>query len=366
MSKVGLIFGGRSAEHLVSVRSARTVRDGLLEAGHQVVPLGISPDGARVAPAVAASALDGEIHALPSSPGAGAKTLLTIADASLDVVFPIVHGTYGEDGTLQGLCEMLDLPYVGPNVAASAVAMDKVLAKAALFAAGVPVVEYRSVTRAAFASEPSRVQDQAALLGFPLFVKPSVGGSSVGVRRVSRPEDLADAIQFALTFHDVALIEREVKGRELECAVMGYRPLEASTIGEIVPGRDFYDYEDKYVSDGAQLLAPAPLDESQMTQLRELALRACDAIGADGMARVDFFLEPDGRVYVNEINTLPGFTRISMFPRLWDLSGVPLAALVDRLLRAAILRHENKKSLDAALLDFVAGVSARVEKSGME
>lgn len=366
MAKVGLIFGGRSAEHLVSVRSARSVRDGLVEAGHSVVPLGIAPDGTLVATEIAEAALAGHLHVLASPVEGGAKTLLAMAESLLDVVFPIVHGTYGEDGTLQGLCEMLDLPYVGPNVAASAVAMDKVLAKAALSAAGVPVVEYRSVTREAFEADANRLHDEVATLGYPLFVKPSVGGSSVGVRRVTRPQDLNQAIEFALRFHDVALIEREVKGRELECAVMGYRPLSASTIGEIVPGREFYDYEDKYVSDGAKLLAPAPLAPSQDGELRELAIRACHAIGADGMARVDFFLQADGRIYVNEINTLPGFTRVSMFPRLWELSGAPLPALVDHLLRAAFARHENKKGLDEALRGFVEGVKTRVEKAGME
>lgn len=366
MAKVGLIFGGRSVEHLVSVRSARSVHEGLVAAGHDVIPLGISANGAWVPADVATAALAGELHRLPEPSPAAARSIAAVADVDIDAVFPIVHGTYGEDGTLQGFCEMLDLPYVGPNVAASAVAMDKVLAKAALFAAGIPVVEYRTLSGEAYARDPRQAREHAERLGYPLFVKPSVGGSSVGIRRVTQAQDLNAAIEFALTFHDVVLLEREVKGRELECAVLGYRPLSASTIGEIVPGHDFYDYEDKYIHDGAQLLAPAPLEESQMSQLRELAIASCQAVGADGMARVDFFLDEDGRVYVNELNTLPGFTRISMYPRLWDLSGVPLPELTDRLLQAAIARHQNKKGLDQALRAFVEDSQSRVERQGME
>lgn len=366
MAKVGLIFGGRSVEHLVSVRSARTVRDGLRDAGHEVMPLGISANGALVPSEEAEAALAGKFHRLPEPSSKDARSIATLADAAVDLVFPIVHGTYGEDGTLQGLCEMLDLPYVGPNVAASAVAMDKVLAKAALFAAGIPVVEYRTLSKESFERDERLAKEHAERLGYPIFVKPSVGGSSVGIRRVTQAEDLRSAIEFAFTFHDVVLLEREVKGRELECAVLGYRPLSASTIGEIVPGHDFYDYEDKYINDGAQLLAPAPLEESQASQLRTLAISSCQAIGADGMARVDFFLDADGRVYANEINTLPGFTRISMYPRLWELSGVPLPELTDRLIQSAFARHQNKKGLDKALRAFVENTQSSVERSGME
>lgn len=364
MTNVGLVFGGRSVEHLVSVQSARSVAEGLKQAGHEVIPLGIAEDGAFVPREKAEAALRGEVDALAPEGRPIPETLRHLLEAKVDVIFPIVHGTWGEDGTLQGLCEMLDLPYVGANVAASAIAMDKALTKKVLEAAGVPVVEYRLVTKAAFEADPEAALRPLLELPFPLFLKPSVGGSSVGVRRVAKEEELREAMAFALSFHDVVLVERGVKGRELECSVLGFGALEASCIGEIVPGREFYDYEDKYISDGATLIAPAELDEGVTAELRALAVEAFAAIGGDGMARVDFFLEEGPRggertLYVNEINTLPGFTRISMYPRLWGLSGRPLPALVDRLVQLATERHAARRRFDAAIRGFVDGINAR-------
>lgn len=346
MARVGLVFGGRSVEHLVSVRSARTVKEGLEGAGHEVVPLGIAEDGVWLPVEAGRKALAGSAKALTSPGGALAPSVRALLDAGVDVVFPIVHGTYGEDGALQGLCEMLDLPYVGAGVAASAVAMDKFLAKKLFESAGLPVVPWWSVR------SPADVASIDAPA--PLFVKPSVGGSSVGCRKVDRREDLADAVAFALRFDDRALVEKAVKAREIEVAVLGGAKLEASAVGEIVPGKDFYDYEDKYLKEDAKLLAPAPLDEATTAKVRALAIDAFAAVGGYGMARVDFFLV-DQTLYINEINTLPGFTSVSMYPRLWGLAGVPLPKLCGRLVEVALERHAARKRMDEGIRQFVGG-----------
>lgn len=356
--RVGVIFGGRSVEHRVSVRSARSVAAGLHEAGHEVAALPIGEDGGWVERSIGERALAGELDAIPAAGGPVAPTLSRLLDDPPEVVFPIVHGTWGEDGTLQGLCEMLDLPYVGAGVAASAVAMDKLLAKRALSAAGLPVVDFEGVTRAGFEADSERFLERCARLGTPLFVKPSVGGSSVGIRKLGDPSGLAAAIEFALRFDDAVLVERGVPGRELECAVLGYRKLAASAVGEIVPGRDFYDYHDKYITDGAELLAPAELPAGVAERVRALAVEAFAALGGSGMARVDFFYRSGdpaegGGLWINEINTLPGFTSISMYPRLWALSGLPLPSLVDRLVDVALRRHRDRHRLDAGIKEWL-------------
>jgi len=327
-----------------------------------VVALGISEDGGWADRGISEATLAGEIDAIEPLGLPVASTLHHLTNEPPEVVFPIVHGTWGEDGTLQGLCEMLDLPYVGAGVTASAVAMDKVAAKRALAAAGVPVVEYAAVRRAGFEADPAAFAEEAARLpGPPWFVKPSVGGSSVGVKKVSDRADLEVAIAFALRFDDAVLVERGVAGRELECAVLGHRELAASEIGEIVPGRDFYDYEDKYLTDGAELIAPATLAPGVKERLQETAVAAFAALGGSGMARVDFLLEVNESsgetAYVNEINTLPGFTSISMYPRLWGLSGVPLAELTDRLVTHALERHADRRRLDDGIKEFLSSLA---------
>jgi D-alanine-D-alanine ligase len=358
VARVGVIFGGRSVEHQVSINSARTVAAGLRQAGHRVTALGIAQDGGWLDPAAAAAVLDGGARSMAplGVPIAGTLRHLVAAAAELDVLFPIVHGTWGEDGTLQGLCEMLDLPYVGAGVTASAVAMDKLATKRQLQAAGLPVVDHLATSRRDFAAGAPAFLRRAEALPPPLFVKPSVGGSSVGVRRVDSLAGLAAAVEFALRFDDAVLVERGIVGRELECAVLGYRELEASAVGEIVPGNDFYDYADKYLQDTARLLAPAALDAALTARLRGLAVDACAALGIAGLARVDFLLAPEGELYVNEINTLPGFTSISMYPRLWELSGLPLPALVDRLVAIARERHADRRRLDDGIKSFLAGL----------
>jgi D-alanine-D-alanine ligase len=378
MARVGVVFGGRSVEHEVSVRSARTVVRGLIEAGHEVVPLGIGPDGRWIDGDTSASALSGELSRLPTaaggsdadsdagtfagtSAGGGAvlDSLSHLLGAFPEVIFPIVHGTWGEDGTLQGFFEILDLPYVGAGVTASALAMDKLLAKRQLDAEGLPVLPWRGIRREDFEADPGAFAAECGELGYPLFVKPSVGGSSVGVRKVPDPACFESSVRFALRFDDSVLVERAVAGgRELECAVLGYRRLEASELGEIVPGNEFYDYEDKYLTDDARLIAPAELEPEESDRLRDLACRAFAALGGTGLARVDFLKEvgDDGAVWINEINTLPGFTEISMYPRLWGVSGLPLPDLVDRLVTVALERHRDRKRLDEGIKEWLAGL----------
>jgi D-alanine-D-alanine ligase len=356
MTTVGLIFGGRSVEHKVSVRSARTIARALRDAGHAVTALGIGPDGGWVPAATARAAIDGELDALPPGGRPVLRTLAPLLESGADVLFPIVHGTWGEDGTLQGLCEMLDLPYVGAGVTASALAMDKVFCKQVLAAAGIPVVDAEVVTRAAYEADAAAALRPCERLSPPLFVKPSVGGSSVGVTKVAARDALAAAVAEALRFDDRCLVERGVVGRELECAVLGLQTIEASAVGEIVPDKEFYDYADKYLEDGAQLLAPAPLDPAMTERIRATAAAAFAAIGGWGMARVDFLLGAGGELFVNEINTLPGFTDISMYPRLWGLSGLPLPALVGRLVAIAVERHADQARLDQGIKGWIAAL----------
>ena len=352
--RVGLVFGGRSVEHQVSVRSARTVGAALEQAGHEVLPLPIGPDGGWLAPELGRRALVGEIESLPAAEVAVRATLSRLVEAEVDVIFPLVHGTFGEDGTLQGLCEMADLPYVGADVTASAVAMDKLLAKKILAAAGIPVVDYESVSRLEFAADAEKVLARVGRLGPPpLFVKPSVGGSSVGVVKVESADRLGSSIAQALALDDNALVELSIEGRELECAVLGYPEVAASVLGEIRPGHEFYDYADKYLEDGAEILCPAELDDQLAARIRAAAAAAFAAIGGTGMARVDFLLAGE-RFWINEINTLPGFTSISMYPMLWEASGVAPVELVDRLVRAALARHADRRALDQRIRAWLA------------
>ncbi len=344
--RVGLVFGGRSTEHQVSIRSARTVAAALARAGHIVVPLGISVDGCWIDESTSTGVLTSNTETIAAVDSPIQPTLRHLLEARLDAVFPLVHGTWGEDGTMQGLFEMVDLPYVGADVAASAIAMDKIQCKRLLEAVGVRTVESVALDRRRWDADSEACIVDIVQMGRPLFVKPAIGGSSVGVRKVVQPGELSEAIEFAFGFCDRILVERGIVGRELEVAVLGYRKLEASPVGEIVPGKDFYDYEDKYLSDSAKLEAPAALDEATSDTLRGIALRAFAAIGGNGMARVDFLLGGEGDIYVNEINTLPGFTSISMYPRLWELGGVPIDRLVDRLVEIARRRHNDRRRLN--------------------
>lgn len=359
-----MVFGGRSAEHRVSVQSARTVAAALHEAAFEVLPVGIAQDGRWTDEEAARTALDGAVNELPpagpSGSLGGGSTMASVARrlaelSPVDAFFPIVHGTWGEDGTLQGLFEMLDVPYVGTGVTTSAVCMDKVLCKQVLHAAGIPVVPWVTVTRAAWTADADEVASRCAFLGVPAFVKPAVGGSSVGVRKVTEPGELRDAIEHGLHFDDKVLVEIGVVGRELECSVLGHGTLEASGVGEIVPGKDFYDYRDKYIDDGAELIHRAELADGVEDELRHLAVAAFQAVGGSGMARVDFLLDDEGPK-INEINTLPGFTSISMYPKLWHGAGVPIAELVTRLVDCAERRHADQRRIDQGIKDWIASL----------
>jgi len=355
--RVGLVFGGRSVEHRVSVSSARTIAAALVAAGHEVVALGIGPDGCWVESSDGEAALNGEIDALQAVGGRIQDSLHHLLDANIEVLFPVVHGTWGEDGTLQGLCEMLDLPYVGADVSASAISMDKLQCKRVLLSCGISVVDFESVTAAEIEESMQECLARLQRLPVPLFVKPSCGGSSVGVKRVDRREDLGQALEFALQFDDAVVVEKEIRGRELECSVLGDETLEASAVGEVVPGNDFYDYEDKYLQDEADLKLPADLPEALAAEVRATAIRAFAAVGGGGMARVDFLADKEA-LYVNEINTLPGFTRISMYPKLWGLSGLPLPDLVHRLVEIGVARHERRRQLDRGIKRWLAEVGS--------
>lgn len=351
--RVGLIFGGRSVEHRVSLSSARSVATALARSGHEVLPMAVAQDGCWLDPATSAAALEPGVGALEPLGLPIAPTLRHLLASPAEILFPLVHGTWGEDGTLQGLCEMIDLPYVGAGVAASAVGMDKELSKRIWRQQEIPVVRDEVVVRADLGGDWAALRERLAPLGLPVFVKPCVGGSSVGVRRVDRAKDLMEVLEWALQFDDRLLVEHAVVGRELECAVLGYRRLRASAIGEIVPSQEFYDYDDKYVLDAAGLHAPAEIAEELADRLREIAVRAFAAIGGWGMARVDFLVGPGDEIHVNEVNTLPGFTSISMYPKLWEAAGFPLPSLVDRLIQIAVRRHHDRTALDRGIKEWL-------------
>jgi D-alanine-D-alanine ligase len=276
---------------------------------------------------------------------------LRLLDGSTDVVIPILHGPFGEDGTIQGLCEMLDLPFVGCSLAASAVTIDKVLSKRVLAQAGLPTPRFVAVTATEWTRQRAAATARCAELPLPLFVKPARLGSSVGISKVRDHRALAAAIDQALAYDDLVIVEEGIPGREIEVAVLAGDPPFASVPGEIVPGHEFYNYADKYLDDACQLLAPAPLASGQVEEAKRLALAAFAALSCDGMARVDFLLDQrDGRFLVNELNSIPGFTPISMFPRLLGLSGVPYPELLDRLITLALERHARRRRFAEAAL----------------
>jgi D-alanine-D-alanine ligase len=348
-----VLFGGRSVEREVSRISARTIVGALDPAKYEVVPLAVGQDGRFLSPAdsgrLLASGrmpekfLAGEKAAAP--PGE-AIVPAEIGPSRADVVIPIIHGTTGEDGTLQGFLEFLGIPYVGAGVAGSAIGMDKAIFKSLLHDAAIPTTRFLALSPRE--REGVRGEQWAPHLAFspPLFVKPSNGGSSVGVTKVKAWSDLDAAIDLAFRYDDRILIEEGIDARELECAVLGNDDPKASIVGEVVPGREFYDYDDKYREDNAQLKIPAPVSDVISDEVRRLAIAAFRAAGISGMARVDFFLERGtDRVLVNELNTLPGFTAISMYPKLWEATGLPLPRLLDELIRLAIERKQMRDRL---------------------
>jgi len=355
MISVGILFGGRSGEHDVSLQSAASVINALDPAKYEIVPIGITHEGHwRVgsgALQLLAEVLETGAPVTPSADPTGPK-LLPLASAhsptkelpSLDVVFPVLHGTFGEDGTVQGLLELADVSYVGAGVLASATGMDKDVMKRLFRDAGLPVVPWELILRADWESHPGIVRKRIEKgLRYPLFVKPVNMGSSVGISKVHDRRELAAALNLAAQFDRKLLVENGIDAREIECSVLGNDHPQASVPGEVVPVNEFYDYEAKYIKEGSELVIPARLTARQIKQVREVAIRAFQAVDGAGMGRVDFLLDrKTGKVYLNEINTIPGFTSISMYPKLWEASGLPYPRLLDRLIELALERHWEK------------------------
>ncbi len=356
--RVGVIFGGRSGEHEVSLMSAQSVMQAMDRDKYEVVPIGITRDGHWIASGDPLRALiEGNPQlAAPAAllPQPGTRSLVPMGPAKtsalgeIDVFFPVLHGPYGEDGTVQGLLELAGVPYVGAGVAASAVGMDKALMKALFRQAGLPVVDYTVVTAAQWRLDPAAVRDRVGgQIGFPCFVKPANLGSSVGVSRVSGSADLDDALAEAFGYDLKVLVERAAQGcREVEVSVLGNDFPEASIPGEIVPAADFYDYRSKYLDERSELIIPARISAAAAGRVQSMALDAFRAIDGAGLARVDFFVHKETEeIWVNEINTMPGFTRISMYPKLWEASGLPYPQLIDRLIELALERHAQRARL---------------------
>ena len=393
--RVGILFGGRSGEHEVSLLSAASVLNAIDKTKYEVVPIGITKDGRWLTAEHAERLLKGEKHAserphtaqpaplragdpeatpgaallaagesvvVPPEPArrdAGLAPFQTDASAlrrasdraiNVDVIFPVLHGTFGEDGTIQGLLELADIAYVGAGVLGSSAGMDKDIMKSLFRAAGLPIVKHVTVLRGQFEREPKKVQKQVeSKLKYPVFVKPANLGSSVGISKVHDREELGPAIAEAAKFDRKIVIEEGVggkknKAREIECAVLGNDDPKASVAGEIVPCKEFYDYDAKYLVEGSEAVIPAQLTKTEMKTVQRLAIAAFQAVDCTGLARVDFLMDPKSRkIFVNEINTMPGFTAISMYPKMWVASGVPYPELIDRLIQLGIERHEDKK-----------------------
>jgi D-alanine-D-alanine ligase len=351
--RVGIVYGGRSVEHEVSIASATSIREALDPSRYELTLIAIAQDGRwRLgAPgALPATAVGGEEVTLPAVPGQ--RTLVSVASgapaAELDVIVPIVHGSGGEDGSLQGFLELAGVPYVGAGVLGSALQMDKEVAKRLLRAEDIPVVPWISATAAELERNPGDVVDRALrAIGLPCFVKPANSGSSVGIHKAASRAELESALADAARYDTKLLVEQAMNAREIEVAVLGNDAPEASVPGEIVPRADWYDYEAKYVDESTELIVPAALDEAQVAEVQQLALRSFRALEGAGLARVDFFLDREtGRFYVNELNSLPGFTEVSMYPRLWQASGLPYPALLDRLIELAIERGRIRQGLE--------------------
>ncbi|MDL1948490.1 D-alanine--D-alanine ligase [Acidobacteria bacterium ACD] len=357
--RVGVVFGGPSREHGVSFLSGRCLLSNLPADRYEPLPVFVGKDGLWHGPSASAAEMDRQLGRpprdllldgiRPSDPAAPADEVVAsfrsaFEEGRPDVLFPIAHGTFGEDGAWQGLFESLSIPYVGCGVTASAVGMDKAVMKAVLGAAGLPQVDYFAFSRSDWGRPRRRdlLFERVEELGFPVFVKPACAGSSVGVSKVKSFADLGPAVEAALELDERGIVEEGVDAREIECSVLEGEdggPTEASLPGEIVPGHEFYDYEDKYIDDRSRSVIPAELPASTREEVRRLAVAAFDALGGAGFARVDFFLERGtGRVLLNELNSLPGFTPISMFPKMWEATGLALPDLLDRLVRSAFQR----------------------------
>lgn len=358
--RVGVVFGGRSGEHEISLLSARSVVAALDRSKYDLTLLGIDRDGRwrhleeaefQQLTSAALPVVQDQGDEVAPLPVAAEPDFIERARhtplARLDVVFPVLHGPYGEDGCVQGLLELADLPYVGAGLLGSAVGMDKDVQKRLLRDAGLPLLPFFVTTRGALERDPGLAARQAEQLGYPVFVKPANLGSSVGVSKVDTPDELAAAVADAASYDEKIVLERGIAAREIECAVLGNADPIASIPGEIRPNAEFYSYEAKYVDgDGASLLIPAELSPEQTRHVQELSIRVFQVLEGAGMARVDFLLDRnDGGLYVNELNSIPGFTTISMYPKLWEHSGLAYPALLDRLIELALERHARRRRL---------------------
>jgi D-alanine-D-alanine ligase len=360
--RVGLLFGGRSVEHDVSIVSARSILGALDRSRYDVSLLAVDPDGhwhLASANVALTAAKDAETVFLPATPGsttlvaadreAGSATAVLGEAARLDVVIPIIHGRGGEDGSLQGLLELAELPYVGSGVLSSAIQMDKDVAKRLLSAAGLPVTPWLTfhdaeLERRGLPGAAERVEEE---LGLPVYVKPANSGSSIGISRAETRAEVVAALARARRYDRKVVVESAIDAREIEVAVLGNDAPEASVPGEIRARTAFYDFEAKYCDDATELVIPAPLDEAQSSALRDTAVRAYRTLEAEGMARVDFLMDrASGQFYVNELNSLPGFTAGSMYPKLWEATGLPYPALLDRLIELALERHDRRAKLE--------------------
>jgi D-alanine-D-alanine ligase len=370
--RIGILFGGRSGEHEISLLSAASILKSIDKTKYDVVPLGITKQGKWVASGEAQHLLAGKAKPAPvlkKSPKTKSIQLSAGADLAqqssaltqtLDVIFPVLHGTFGEDGTIQGLFELADIAYVGSGVLGSATGMDKTAMKQLFAAAGLPQTPHVSLIRSEWKADPKRCTKLIEKnLEYPVFVKPANLGSSVGISKVHNRAELAPAMDIAASYDRKLIIEQgvggpNVKPRELEVAVLGNDSPEASVVGEIVPGAEFYDYDAKYHSDASIPIIPADISKSESKQIREMAIAAFRACDCAGLARVDFLMEPavkakkgkkakPARIYLNEINTMPGFTSISMYPKLWEATGLPYKQLIDRLIDLAVERHQERQ-----------------------
>lgn len=389
--RVGILFGGRSGEHEVSLLSAASVLNAINKEKYEVVPIGITKEGRWLTAGDAHNLLTGKVanksvrptqlragdpettpgaavlaqgesvvvppepvhregRLVPFQSDATQMRRTTDRAINVDVIFPVLHGTFGEDGTIQGLLELADIAYVGAGVLGSAAGMDKDIMKSLFIAAGIPIVKHVTILRSDWEKDAKKVHKLVeSKMKYPVFVKPANLGSSVGISKAHNRKELGPAIEEAAKFDRKIVIEQGVggkkkKAREIECSVLGNDDAAASIPGEIVPSTEFYDYNAKYLDEGSQLLIPAKLTKSEIKKVQELAVRAFKAVDCSGLARVDFLMDPATRkIYLNEINTMPGFTSISMYPKLWAASGLAYADLIDRLIQLGIERHEDKK-----------------------
>lgn len=358
--RVGIIFGGRSGEHEVSLVSAESVIKAMDKSKYEIIPIGITKEGIWITRNQPLKILKANKFKEFTSdqiitPDSTKKSLVTInkhftthnkINKKIDIIFPILHGTYGEDGTIQGLLELANIPYVGANVLASAIGMDKVIQKQVFQNIGLPIVSYISFTTNDYKNRQSAINKQISTLGLPVFVKPANLGSSVGISKVKKQNELASAIKYAGNFDNKIIIEKAViNPREIEIAVLGNESPIASVPGEIIASNDFYDYDAKYIDGKSKDVIPAKLPNVVSNKIKTMAIKAFKAINCTGMARVDFLLGINNKIFISELNTIPGFTKISMYPKLWQASGLPYAKLIDKLIKLGLERHKNRSKL---------------------